>query len=373
MNQSGFSFKRASIIGGSFIAFAIGSGFATGQEILQFYVPYGLMAVFSLIVFIGLNLYMNYNFALAGRKGQFEKGSQVFRYFCGPYIGTFYDWFTVLFVFMSFVVMVAGAGATLHQHFGIPVVAGAVLIAVLAAGTVVFGLNRMVDVIGRIGPLIILFSILAAILGLINGQTGVLRGSELAVSGEVELMKAGSTWYSAIIAYIGFGMLWFAAFFAAIGKNEEYFVNARWGVILGTITLAVTVLMVTLTLLANLELVASSQIPLLLVLSNVNHAAATVFSIAIFLGIYTTACPLLWTVSNRLAKEDTANYKVVTIVLAIAGLIIGLALPFNRLVNIIYVINGYVGFVLMGFIVIRNLRDLLAKKGNSEKKQVEPA
>ena len=32
---------------------------------------------------------MNYNFLEAGRKGQFEKGSQVFNYFGGKYIGLF--------------------------------------------------------------------------------------------------------------------------------------------------------------------------------------------------------------------------------------------------------------------------------------------
>ena len=43
---------------GAYIAFEIGSGFATGQEILQFYTSYGAMgigaALISMIIFIFL-------------------------------------------------------------------------------------------------------------------------------------------------------------------------------------------------------------------------------------------------------------------------------------------------------------------------------
>ena len=96
---------RVVTIGGAFIAFAIGSGFSTGQEIMQFFAAYGTEIVLCAVVFFIGNLYMNYNFLEAGRKGQFEKGSQVFNYFGGKYIGLFFDWFSVIFSFASYFVM----------------------------------------------------------------------------------------------------------------------------------------------------------------------------------------------------------------------------------------------------------------------------
>ena len=53
---------------------------------------------------------------------------------------------------------------------------------------------------------------------------------------------------------------------------------------------------------------------------------------------------------------------MLTIVLAMVGLLVGLFLDFRVLVNIIYVLNGYVGAVLILFMLWKNFKDLKNKK-----------
>ena len=60
----------------------------------------------------------------------------------------------------------------------------------------------------------------------------------------------------------------------------------------------------------------------------------------IMVGIYTTSVPLLWSVSSRFTKDGSIQFKELTIVLTLTGMVIGLYLPFDKLVNIVYVING---------------------------------
>ena len=88
----------------------------------------------------------------------------------------------------------------------------------------------------------------------------------------------------------------------------------------------------------------------------------TSFAIIVFAGIYTTAVPLLYNPASRFAKEGTSQFKILTIVLGVLGLIVGLFLPFRVLVNIIYVLNGYVGAVLILFMIYKNIKDLMNKK-----------
>ena len=57
------SWKRVLILAGAIIAFTIGSGFATGQEIIQYYTAYGVKGLLVILVFLVAFLYYNFNFA----------------------------------------------------------------------------------------------------------------------------------------------------------------------------------------------------------------------------------------------------------------------------------------------------------------------
>lgn len=65
-NTEKISWKRVLILAGAIIAFTIGSGFATGQEIIQYYTAYGMKGLLVIVVFAVAFLYYNFNFAKAG-------------------------------------------------------------------------------------------------------------------------------------------------------------------------------------------------------------------------------------------------------------------------------------------------------------------
>ncbi len=183
------SWKKVLTFTGAVIAFLIGSGFATGQEILQYFTSYGYWGIFGtgLLVLV-LMIYVNVEFITVGQVKQFPKPSMIYEYYCGKYIGTFFDYFSILFIFMSFMVMVAGAGATVNQHYGLPTYVGGIALAVLAAATVFFGLGRLVDVIGKIGPVIVIVAIALGISAIVRNPAGIAEGNALLPT--LELTKA---------------------------------------------------------------------------------------------------------------------------------------------------------------------------------------
>ena len=72
--------------------------------------------------------------------------------------------------------------------------------------------------------------------------------------------------------------------------------------------------------------------------------------------------PLLYNPSARFAKEGTNRFRILTVALGLLGLFVGLFLPFRVLVNVIYVLNGYVGAVLIVFMLWKNIKDVCRKK-----------
>ena len=360
MESQSISWKRVLNIGGAFIAFLIGSGFATGQEVLQYFSSYGYMGVLGGIVTLILLLYVGVSFITVGQQNKFEKGSDIYKYYCGDKLGIFFDYFSILFIYLSFTVMIAGAGATFNQHFGLPVYFGGIIMAVLATGTVLFGLNNIVDIIGKIGPIIVVLSIFLGLVSIFQNVDNLTKVNEVLPT--LTLTKASTNWFFAACSYVGFCMLWLAGFLSSMGATSKSKKEATYGAAGGAIGFSIAVIILSLGLLARIEDVAGSLIPTLYLAEGIHPFLATLFSFIIVAGIYTTSVPLLWSVSARFTEDKSKNFRKLTIVLALIGLVVGIYLPFDKLVNIVYVINGYVGIILLILMVIKSVRVRTAKK-----------
>lgn len=353
--------KKLITLTGAYLGFLIGSGVATGQEVMQYYSPYGFSVFGTALTITIILIIANYGFSYAGKNGNLKTGGNVFTYYCGPVFGRIFDIFSVIFCYMSFVVMVAGGAATLEQQYNIPILTGAIIIAVLTALTVAFGLNKIVDIIGKITPIILLCIFIISLICLIKNSSGIPANIEAINNGTLNVTKAGSNWFMSGVSNGGFCILWLAGFSATLGAKED-FKTLQKANILSSILLVIINMVIGFSILARIDVVGSMQIPNLFIARELFSPLGGIFGILIFSAIYTTACPLLWTPVARFTKEKTPAFKILTIVLAIAGIIAALYIPFNILMNYIYVINGYLGFIVLIIMVVRIIMLVVQKK-----------
>lgn len=354
-------------LSGAFLAFLIGSGVATGQEVMQYYSPYGFKVIGTAITIAVILIVANYGFAYAGKNGGITKGSEVFGFYCGPVAGKAFDLFSVFFCYMSYIVMVSGAASTLQQQYGLPLTFGAIIIVALASVTVVFGLKSIVDIIGRIAPTLVIMIFIMSFISLCMNAGNITTNIAAIDSGSLKVTKAGANWFLSGASNGGFCILWLAGFTTALGIKEDFKILMKANVI-SAIVLVIVNSIIGFAILAKIDIVGIIQIPNLYLASELWSPVAYFFGILIFVAIYTTACPLLWTASSRFATEGTSKFKILTVVLAVIGLIFALYVPFNVLMNYIYVINGYLGFVVLAIMVVRMI--IMASK-NKENKVVE--
>lgn len=347
------------IFSGSIIAFLIGSGFATGQEVLQYFAAYGYKGIAGALLTLMLLVYVCSEFLVVGYTEKFKKGNDIYKYYCGEKLGLCFDYFSTLFCFLSFIVMVAGASATLNQHYNLAPFIGAVIIGILTLITALAGLSKLVEIIGKVGPIIVVISIILGISSLLKNYSSldpeIVSKALVNLEGDSKLVKASSTWYLASFSYVGFCMLWLAGFLASLGGKAGSKKEARIGGLCGAILFSVAVIIVALGLLATIEVTAGTQIPMLFLANDIHPVFSSIFALIILAGIYTTAVPLLWNVSSRFTEEKTKAFKVFTVVLVVVGVIVGLWIPFDKLINIVYVINGYFGGILLLIMVYKSL------------------
>lgn len=353
--------KKSKVISyaGAFIALLIGSGFATGQEVMQYFAAWGYKGILGVVVCFLLLAYVGTSFISARYNNKFETPNDIYRYYCGDKLGTFYDYFSIFFIFLSFTVMIGGAGATTSQHYSWSPYVGGILMASITVITVLLGLNKIVDIIGNIGPIIVIIAIFVGAASIIMNIDSAKEApaiiNELVKNKEIKV--ASSNWLLAAGSYVGFCMLWLAAFLGQIGAGANSQKEGRIGAFTGAAGFSIAVLLMSLGIFFSIASLKGSQIPTLILAGRIHPMLANVFSVIILLGIYTTSVPLLWSVIARFAKEKTPKFKILTIAMGIVGTFMGLILKFDVLVNYVYVLNGYVGLILLFIMIAKSIKN----------------
>lgn len=191
---------------GAYIAFIIGSGFATGQEIIQFYTSYGIWGIGSVAISMFLFAWVGGTVTDMGFRTKGMEKVNAYGQICGKWLGTFYEYFVRIFLFAVVVVMISGAGAMLNEYYGPNYYVGSLLMAVLIFVAFAFGFNKLLDVIGCIGPVIIVFSIVVAVATIVSGS-----GLDLNVDiTPIANMRSSANWWISGILYASY-----------IGLNKE--------------------------------------------------------------------------------------------------------------------------------------------------------
>lgn len=356
--KSGFG--KIAIMAGAIVAFTIGAGFATGQEVLQYFSSYGFWGIFGGGLIMLTMLIITYVFvARVGHRERFTKPTGLFYFLGGRYLGIVLDFFFVVQMFLLFTMMISGGGALFQQHYGMSVYLGGILVAIVVSATAWFGLRNLIEIIGRIGPLIVLAAIALGIVGLFNATDGLVEGNSMVA--DLEIVQASAHWLPAAISYAGVVILMLTPFVGTLGKGSATRKQAGIGGAAGAIAFTIGGMIAALGLLANIGRVYDMDIPLMVLAQDISPAVASLISVVILAGIYTTAVPLLWSVSSRFYKDRTTGFKVVTILTAVIGSIVGLAVPFPQLVNFTFQMSGYVGILVFILIIIH----LLFRRGKT--------
>lgn len=350
---------------GACISFYIGAGFATMQEILQYEASYGSLFPLVILVTAIIYIYTNLSFATNGNRLNFKRGGDIYGIYCGilgkkfaKIASVFFDYFSAIFCYMSFVVMCGGASSTMSQQWGLPSGMGAIILTIAVICTVVFGLEGILNALSKIGPLIIIMIFAVAIITAVTGAPDYAKNLAAVDAGTysdiINQVGNGNPLASGA-SYGGFVILWFAAFLAEIGsKNKLKEVNT--GMLLSTLFIFGSATVCCIALIGHIDITAAADIPALVLAEQISPFLAQAFAIIICAGIYTSAVPLLWTGVRKISKEGTTKYRLVTIIGGILGCVIACFVPYKGLINILYGLNGYLGFILVFFMIIYDIK-----------------
>lgn len=334
-------------LAGAFIAFVIGSGFATGQEIMQFFTSNGFYSIVSVFISLILFTYFGSTVITAGYDYGSNEKYRPYKYFCGNKLGLFYEYFVPVLLFISVVVMISGAGATLQEYYNLNYYVGCFMMAVLVLIAFICGLESVINIIGFIGPVIVIFSLIVGFTILVQNLDGLQNISQTIM--EVDIRKAGGNYVKSGILYASYNMVSGLFFFTSLGNSANSRREAKYGAIVGSIILMMVILVMNFALLSKVKDIYKLSIPTLYFAKSISPLFGTIFSVILLGSIFSTAAPNFWTVCDKISKGGKYNSNLVAIVISIVAFFCGL-FPFEKLVGSVYPMTGILGVVL--FIVI---------------------
>ncbi len=343
------------------IAFYMGAGFATMQEVMQYEVSYGSRFWVVILVAAVIYLYTNLSFTINGHRYKPEKGGEIFQIYCGRYLGKGLEYFASFFCYLSFIVMCGGANSTAMEQWGLPNGAGAIILSSLVTLTVLFGLDAILNLLKKLGAVIIFFvlTIVGVTLCMSAGQ--FTDGLAAIDAGQYEMTQVGQgNPVAAGISYAGFVILFFAAFLAEVGARNEIKAVKR-GVGFSTLAIFGIAALCCIALISCIDVTAGVGVPALALAKEIHPWLATIFAFIIFTGTYTCSMPLLWTGVNKVARAGTMRYKALTIVGGALACSVACLVPYESILNTLYGFTGYLGFLLVPFMIAHDVKARFSK------------
>lgn len=327
----------------TYIGAVIGAGFASGQEILQFFILFGYQGLLGVVVATLLFAYLGAMVLYLSIKLQAGSYRQLLSYLLGPWAGRFMDMVSLLMLVGGLGVMLSGSGAVVQEYLGMPQWVGVGLAVLAILFVILHGLTGLLTVNVLLVPLKLAAVCLIAGLALANKGLP----AELPF---INQQGVGGHWLWSSMLYVSFNMIVPVAVLASMGRSIDKKTGISAG-ILGGLGLGASVAMVTLAGLAFYPQVTNYEVPMLFMASSINPALRPVFALLIWVAILTTAIANAHGFASRLAPEGGKRYRLFGFAVCLAVLPLTY-FDFSFLVRLLYPLFGYAGMALFFSLLI---------------------
>jgi uncharacterized membrane protein YkvI len=348
-NEGVSTFKVAAV----YIGTIVGAGFATGQEVLQFFNRFGVWGLGGLVVATILFIVFGYIIMDLGSALHARSHLEVIRYSGGNILGTFTDIVITIFLFGSLTAMIAGTGALFEQQLKLSPLLGSTFMAVITIFTVLTGINGVINSISFVVPFLLtavfgisVYSVINHPLNLqiiprIQGHSGIINH-----------------WLAAAVLYVSYNTVVSVAILGPLGTNARNR-KAVWnGALLGGLGLGAGAIMIYMALATHSVQIEDLEVPMIYIAGEISPIVQILYAIVLIAEIYTTAVGALFGFASRVigVQKKLGKQRILIICTAVAALLAS-RLGFSNLVRYLYPLVGYCGVALLGSLVITTLKE----------------
>lgn len=333
----------------------IGAGFASGQEILQFF------SVYRSGGFLGI-IMAGFLFAVIGSIVLEKVRSERIRNFeeflfpaFGWRIGWIVDISVTIFMFCIFCIMTAGAGDVIASRFGITQKSAVILMGLICTVLIMTNIKGIVALSAVVTPVLIAGIILAGVSIIIFGNAGAFN-----ISGY--LHRITDNWFLSSLLYVSYNCILSIVIMCRLLPYLKTRTTAVAGGIAGGAVLCLAALVIHASIHLFYPLAFNKELPILAILESFDTNAENYYAIILWLAMLISAVTAGFCFIERVGTVIKADKKIVTLVLCVTAVPLS-TLGFSRLITSIYPVFGYLGLFIILVILAQSAVKLFTRHG----------
>ncbi|HZG55551.1 hypothetical protein [Paenibacillus sp.] len=335
----------------TYIGTVVGAGFATGQEILQFFTKYGSVALLTILVSTGLFIWFGTKVMLIAHDIRATSYEDLNKHLFGAKWGERFSLFMLVELFSVAIVMLAGAGSVFREQLGQSFLLGITVTLLLGYVVISGGMKGIMAVNSVVVPMMLLFT------GIVFYQT--MHGAEFLTFGwlhQGDPYPPGRAWIAPML-YAAFNLASAQAVLVPLGAAVRDRRAIQLGGVLGGVGLGALLLVGHISLATYAPDIFQYEIPMGLVVAGMGTVIHFLYLLLIYAEIFTTFIANVFGLS--LQVEQRLRAKRQTIVVGALLLCFAISfVGFKALLSTLYPLFGALSLAWFAMVVARGRRSV---------------
>ncbi|MGF7059203.1 YkvI family membrane protein [Brassicibacter mesophilus] len=335
--------KLASI----YIGTIIGAGFASGQEIIQFFGVFGYRGIYGVILTTFLFSIIGATVLSIVYKNKVTNYEEFLFPLFGKGLGRIIEIIITLFLFIGFCVMLAGSGAIFYQQFNISYNVGIYVMTICSLVTFLFSVKG----ISLVNSILVPFLLLGIVF---VGSIVILKeGFVFSNLQGITISKTGN-WVTSSLLYVGYNSISAVVIMTSLLSIIPNQKGAIRGGIFGGMGLGIMAIFILIPSLILYTDVYNLEIPMIKIAQHLGSWGKGSYSVILWCAMFTTAIANGFGCIRRISSKLNCNQKFISLIFCIITVPFA-KFGFSSLVSIFYPLFGYIGVFIMAIIIISSL------------------
>jgi len=325
-------------VAATYVGAVMGAGFASGQEIQQFYARFGYWGLVGIVLSAVLFSLLGWGMLDLQERWKISSYPEFFDCLLGRRLGRWADGLVSVLLFVGMLAMISGSGALFYEYFGFSRWLGIFLTVSVIALALWFRGEGVLWINSVLIPLKFIFCLGIATAAIFMASTG--DGEGIAVLPHPIIKH----WALSAVLYVSFNLTLAMVVFASLGRIVQR-AGARMGAVLGGAALGLFAFVIGAALLRFPD-IWGLEIPMVAVAGKLGDWPAFFYVVVLWLAMITAAVGNGFSLVSRVVDSGKLGYFKATVILLLLLLPVA-GVKFSQIVQIVYPLFGYIGLVFL--------------------------